>query len=283
MVATAAVLKKKDLQSWSRDMEDFTTNVPELLKLIDLKVAVTEPEILEAVGDWIQSAGSRALWVLGRAQETYPSQVTAIAAKVLDVALEWKIPVLCCFSNTDDDDNFECQRINASPHNNQEENILIDLMYSLIRQLINNLLRETNFSRKLSRAYFERFDGSIETFKPALKFFKDLFQHAPTNLYIIIDGIDRLDGSSAEPFMQKLLDVLQDIVTDTRSHRVVKVLYTTAGQCESLALLDDDFLENVEPRVRKAKHAGRCMKPLSQLHFESEESDQSLAGRSDNE
>ena len=244
-------------------MEDFTTNVSKFLETIDLDIAVAEQEILEAIQDWIQSSSSRAVWVRGKSQESYPSNMTTIAARVVCVLLERRIPVLCYFSTSEDDDNDACLRARINPGNTSAGNILIDLIYSLIRQMINQLLPETRMSRKLSRDHFKGFDGSIETFESALNLFEQVFQHAPANIYIIIDGIERLDDDPAcEPLVEEFLMFLQDMRTDTGSDRVVKLLYTTAGQCESLETLDDDFLEFVKPRARKAKHKRRGMKQL---------------------
>lgn len=252
-------------------MEDFTTNVLEFLETIDLDIAVAEKEVLEVIQDWIQSGNSRAVWVGGKSQESYPSNMTTIAARVVSVLIDRGIPILCYFSSSEDDDRDACLRTRIDPGNTSGENILIDLIYSFIRQMISQLLPETRMPRKLSRDQFEGFDGSIETFESALKLFKQLFQHAPANIYIIVDGIERLDDDPAcEPLLEELLMFLQDMRTNTGSHRVVKLLCTTAGQCESLETLNDDFLEFVKPRAREAKHRRRGMKRLRDFDPESD-------------
>ena len=266
-------------------MEDFTTDVPELLKTIDLDIAVAEQEILEAIQDWIQSSSSRAVWVRGKFQESYPSNVTTIAARMVGILLEWGIPVLCYFTNSEDNDNDACVRTRSSPGNTSGESILIDLIYSLIRQLINQLLPETKMPHNLMKDHFDRFDGSFQTFEIALKLFKQLFQHAPANVYIIIHGVERLDYDQAcRPLLEELLIFFQDMRTDTNSDRVVKLLYTTVGECESLETLDDDFLEFVKPKARKAKHRRRSMKRLRDFDPESDrDSSGSLMEVSDSE
>ena len=281
---TKTKVDKKDLQGWSRDMEDFTSNVPELFNLIDFDVAVVDLEILDSIQDWIRSPNSQALWIQGAYQETYPSKVTAIAARIVTVALEWKMPVIYGFTNDDDDENGGCQSLSTNPYNSPNENILIDLVYSLARQLINQLSPKVSTSRRLSKQYFEKFDGSIKTFQSAVSLFKELFQHAPANIWIVLDGVERLDGSTVETLLLDLLEFLQDVITDTSSRRVVKVLYTSAGSCSSLEKLDEDFLENVETRVRKARHAHGNVLSLSQLDLESdEESRGTIESMSDSE
>ena len=281
---TKTKVDKKDLQGWSRDMEDFTSNVPELFNLIDFDVAVVDLEILDSIQDWIRSLNSQALWIQGAYQETYPSKVTAIAARIVTVALEWKMPVIYGFTNDDDDGNGDCQSLSTNPYNSPSENILIDLVYSLARQLINQLSPKISTSRRLSKQYFEKFDGSIKTFQSALWLFKELIQHAPANLWIVLDGVERLDDSTVETLLLDLLEFLQDVITDTSSRKVVKVLYTSAGSCSSLEKLDEDFLENVETRVRKARHAHGNTLSLSQLDLESdEESRGNIESMSDSE
>ena len=271
---TVARVDKKNLQCWSRNMEDFTSNVPELFNLIDFDVAVVELEVLESIQDWIRSPNSQALWVYGAYQAGYPSRVTAVAARIVILALEWKIPVLYGFSNSDDDGNEDCQSLSANPYNSPSENILIDLVYSLARQLINQLSPKLSTSRRLSKQYFEKFDGSIKTFQSALWLLKELFRHAPTNLWIVLDGIERLDDSTVETLLLELLESLEDVITDNASHRVVKVLYTSAGPCSSLERLDEDFLESVEAKVRKPRHAHGSTLSLSQLDLGSDEESQ---------
>lgn len=281
---TEAKVDKKNLQRWSRNMEDFTSNVPELFNLINFDVAVVEQEVLDSIQHWIRSPNSHALWVYGAYQAAYPSRVTAIAAKIVTVALEWKIPVLYGFSNSDDDGNEDCQSLSADPYNSPSENILIDIIYSLTRQLINQLSPKVNTSRRLSKQYLEKFDGSIETFDSALRLFKELLRHAPTNLWIILDGIERLDDPTVETLLVELLDSLQDVITDNTSHKVVKVLYTSAGHCSNLERLDDEVLESVETRVRRPRHAHGNMLSLSQFDLGSdEESRGSLDSVSDSE
>ena len=187
------------------------------------------------------------------------------------IVLRWGIPVLCYFSNPEDEDNDVCMRTQTNPGNTSGESILIDLIYSLIRQMINQLLSETKMPRRLTRDHFEGFDGSIETFKSALELFKHLFQYAPANIFIIIDGIERLDEEpDCQPLLGKLLQFLQDMRTDSDSDRIVKLLYTTAGGCESLEKLDDDYLEFVKPKARKAKYRRRGMKRLRDFDKESD-------------
>lgn len=281
---TEAKVDKKNLQRWSRNMEDFTSNVPELFNLIDFDIAVVEQEVLDSIQHWIRSPNSHALWVYGAYQAAYPSKVTAIAAKIVTVALEWKIPVLYGFSNSDDDGNEDCQSLSADPYNSPSENILIDIIYSLTRQLINQLSPKVSTSRRLSKQSFEKFDGSIETFDSALRLFKELLRHAPTNLWIILDGIERLDDPTVEILLVELLYSLQDVITDNTSHKVVKVLYTSAGHCSNLEQLDDEVLESVEARVRRPRHAHGNMLSLSQFDLGSdEESRGSLDSVSDSE
>ena len=268
---TEAKIDKKSLQCWSRNMEDFTSNVPELFSIVDFDIAVVDMEVLESIQDWIKSPHSQALWVKGAYQVAYPSQVTAIAARIVTVALDWKIPVLYGFSNEDDDGNEGCESLSADPYNSPNENILIDLIYSLTRQLINQLVPKISTSRRLSEQYFKKFDGSIKTFQSALWLFKELFRHAPANLWIVLDGIERLDDSTVETLLLELLDFLQDVTANNSSRKVVKVLYTSAGPCSTLEQLDEDFLENVEARVRKARHAHGNTLPLSDLDLGSDE------------
>ena len=252
-------------------MEDFTSNVPELFNLIDFDVAVVDAKILESIQDWISSPNSQALWVQGAYQEAYPSQVTSIAARIVNVGLERKMPVLYGFSNEDDDGNEGCGSFNADPYNSPSENILIDLIYSLTRQLINQLSPKVSTSSKLSKQFFEKFDGSIKTFESALSLFRELFRHAPANLWIVLDGIERLDNSTVENLLLELLEFFQNAITDTSSRKLVKVLYTSAGYCSTLEELDVDYLENVKAKEVKARYAHGNMLSLSQLDLGSDE------------
>ncbi len=268
------------LQEWSAVLEDFTTNTLDFLNLIELSTAVVEHEIVEVVRDWCFALASRALWIQGRFEETHPSNTSAIAAKVINAVRQMAIPFLAFFFHVDDGTGEDLGTMVASPCKNQEASMAVDCVYSLIRQLINQLPRDVELPGKNWKARFESLDGSLETFDAALKILEQLLQQAPDTLLIIIDGVEQVDDSEAQQPVSELLLLLQEMTSETKEERVVKTFYTTAGPSDVLEGLDEDILQCVEAEEGRLKHMKGRLQCIDDLELDSD-ANQASASESD--
>ncbi|KAL8775353.1 MAG: hypothetical protein Q9209_000361 [Squamulea sp. 1 TL-2023] len=237
---------------------------------MDFSIALAELDFIDAIRDWGRSPHSQALWLQGNYQENYSANANTIAAKVITTVRDMAIPFLGFFFIRDDDDYQEdLQRRTSSPCKGQEEAMAVDFIYSLIRQLINQLPCKVKLSGKNWRKRFKILDGSLQTCKVALRILEELLDHAPATLLIIIDGVEQVERSEGEALVAEVLQLLQRITTDS-NERVIKVLYTTAGPSDALEDLDEDFLEIVEASEGRPKHMKGRLEILEELHFDSD-------------
>lgn len=270
MLAMFVPISRSELQHWSANLEDFTTNIPELLSIIDFSTAFAGLEIIEAIRDWSQSSNSQALWVRGQFQEAYPSGTSAIAAKVISTARAMAIPFLCFFFCIDNVDDEVSQRTIASPCESQEEAVVVDFVYTLIRQLIDQLPSKVKVAGKKFKTRIEKLDGSLHTIGIALRILEELLDHAPATLLVIVDGLEQVEGSDADLIVPKVLLLLHNLAMETRGSKITKILYTTAGTSNALEALDTDFLHYVEAVEGRRKHVKGRLRSLEDVGFDSD-------------
>lgn len=202
--------------------------------------------MLESIQDWSQVGTSQSLWVQGPFEETYPSSTSEITGKVISIALTLKCPVLCYFC---DISNYQEGKEDgdASP----AVLAVIDLVYSLIRQTIDLFPAQVTTRHDLGKSRFAKLDGSLDSFDKALHILGQLLSLAPSMMLIFIDGIEQLDDTEVESQDNAVLELLQASMVQRLSRkkkdgRIFKVLYTTAGTCDALEKLDEEYLEIVE-------------------------------------
>ena len=219
---------------------------------INAECAYTESSIVESLQDWSRGSTSQSLWIRGIYEESYPSSTSAIAAKIVNTALDVKIPLLCFFCNIPEEDEELMNDEDDTP--SKDAAAVIDLLYSLIRQAIELLPRQISTKSNLTKPRFALLDGTLDTFDEALNILADLLLLVPSTLLIIIDGIEQLDDTDVDENITDILELLQGTTVQdvSGSEKVVKVLYTTAGPCGALDGLDDDNLEVVKTNERKA-------------------------------
>jgi len=214
---------------------------------LDPDILFINPSVLESIQDWSQANNSQSLWVQGSFEEVYPSSTSNIAGKLASIALTLKVPVLCYFcdllnyeANDDDDDDTSPAAL-----------AVIDLVYSLIRQMIDVFPTQVTTMYDLSKSRFAKLDGSLDSFDKALHMLEKHLLLAPRTTLICIDGIEQLDGTEVESQVDAVLEVLQENMVQTlagkkNDRRMLKILYTTAGTCDTLDNLNQEYLETVE-------------------------------------
>ena len=180
------------------------------------------------------------------------------------------IPFICYFFSVDEEINEGSRTMIADPLKSQQEAIAIDFVYTLIRQLIDQLPYKIKLLRRRLMTRLGKLDGSLDTIDIALKILKELLDHAPATLLVIIDGVEQVDESDTQPTTLKVLRLLQDVAVQTSPGKVVKVLYTTAGTSDALEGLDEDFLESIEAVDGRRKHMRGRLRSLEDVSFDSD-------------
>ena len=173
------------------------------------------------------------------------------------------IPVLCYLFNIDDADGEEFPE-------SMEEALAVDFVYSLIRQLIDQLPNRIKLSGKSLKMQLERLDGSLQTIDTALKILEKLLDLAPATLLVIVDGVEQVAESDAEAIVSKVLLMLQQLTAAFSEEKVTKVLYTTAGTSDALENLDEQLLNKFEAEEGRPKHMKERLRSLDDLSFDSD-------------
>lgn len=269
-MTSAITTTRGRLQEWSAALEDFTTNTLDFLNLIELSTAVIDHETVDAVRDWCFAPASQALWIRGHFEETHPSKTSAVAARVINAVRHMAIPFLAFFFHVDDGTGEDLGTVVDSPCKSQEASLAVDCVYSLIRQVIDQLPSNVELPRKNWKTRFHNLDGSLETFGTALKILEQLLQQAPDTLLIIIDGVEQADDSEAMQPVTKVVLLLQKMTIETKGEKMVKILYTTAGPSDVLEALDEDFLQCIEAEEGRRKHMKGRLQCIDDMELDSD-------------
>ena len=187
------------LLHWSRYLDRYTSDVQEFLETVHADTESTDRNVVLELQDWGASTTSQILWVKGNFESRLVSSTTAIAVKVVTSAQTLQLPVvtyLCAPSSscTEDDD--------------LAEDIAIDFLYSLIRQLIYLLPSELQSPENMTEKRFSKFKGNMESFGLGLKVLEALIECAPKTLLIVIDGLEQLDDSVVAAEVGDVLEIL---------------------------------------------------------------------------
>jgi hypothetical protein len=205
--------------------------------------------------------GSRLLRIGGISEMRYPSATSAISASVVRTASDLKFPLIHLFCGWSA---------------KQKEASIISALYSLIRQLTDQMDALDEESLSFSSARFQELDGTIETWDKAILTFSELLLNAPPTLFVIIDGIERLESAQYnQEYISSLVNVLGSRADkhDLRGRigKHLKVLFTTAGPCASLNKLDEKVLRTIAMKRQTTKRRpGEARLGRSQIILQSE-------------
>ena len=197
-------------------------------------------DLFNRIQQWNAASASSALWIQGPFQVPQPSRYTQLSAYVIMTAQKANIPVIYYF----------CDSTTS----------MVDLIYTLIGQLVGLLPADFYSSLDFSAARFDTLDCRSDSIEQATTLFKDLVVEGPHMLFVVIDGIQMLDTGSDRVHIQELVNVLRDTGTERNGNpiRLIKTLFTTDGLTDALIHLSDaeridctDFFgeEGAEPEI----------------------------------
>jgi hypothetical protein len=258
---------QEQLQLWSSHLEHYTSEATSTLHSINPDHLYSNFSIIEGVQEWSQAVESRMLWVKGVHEAQYPSSASAVAAKVISVALKLRIPTIFFFCTipTDGVDHLDSR-------NTYYEWTFIDCIYSLIRQIINVLAPHVDRVQGLKKEHFARLDGSFESLEAALDLLEALFSVAPRTLLVIIDGLDRIAERGFDDLLGAFLKLLEGVLVRESWRRgqkamVLKALFSTAGPCDALQTIATQNLDIVFASERTPKHLAKRGRILTEPHL----------------
>jgi hypothetical protein len=237
--------------TWSRDtilvdtqhLKPYLQTARDVNKLVDLSHAIeVNSEISIRVHKWVMNTSSEALWIEGPGGVSYPGQATLTSAFMLGNLRRVAIPVIVDFIQYD-------PRYKWDP-----EKELLKVIYALIyqaAQAIPETLEPQLINTDFSTPRFASLKEDVSVLPEALKVLADLLAIGPPLQFCIIDGLQLFDGRHMSILVRRsvrdFVSLLCNAVSDTKGkERVFKVLFTTEGLMEQLALAAGKKLLNRE-------------------------------------
>ncbi|WDK13234.1 phytanoyl- dioxygenase family protein [Colletotrichum graminicola] len=179
---------------------------------------MTSPEILKNISEWAKAPAPNLLWLDGEPMQCddFDNPITMVAAKVISLAEQSQTPVISQFCEL-----RRGQKLRFG-NDSKEEQSLIGLVYSLIRQLVELLPPVFEASSDFSAEKFNSLDGTIQRWHTALSVLTNLTNSMPGPVFCIIDGLHWLKDRSTDNCLLEFVRVL-------RGGRL-KVLLSTTGR-----------------------------------------------------
>jgi hypothetical protein len=241
-VSSGSCYSKAELQQACRDLEAYTKDLMPT-ESISSASGYFENKLVFAIRDWSASPGSQILHIEASLETKNAPITSEVSSCVVKALSDLNIPTVYLF----------CGWPSKS-----RENWMIRNMYWLISQLTEHLNVPEGGYLDFDCARLRELDGTIETWDDALSIFSDLLDYAPLRLYVIIDGIERLESMGGnEKYVSSLIRLLRDraarAVLRDGDGRCLKVLLTTANSLASLNQLNDKALRTVTLNRQNAK------------------------------
>ena len=226
------VYNKETLLAETEKFQDhiYSQNLTE--SMLDNPQALALPDVMfTRLRDWISADASELLWIAGPTEHRYPSKMSSVATTVVELYNQAEPTTVFHLCELPDSMASEDSRT-------KEEVGLINLVYSMVQQLVCHVEPQFDSSTDFSAQRFASLDGTFDTLGLALELLKDLIPFCLPYIVFVIDGLERLDYGDAEQGCEDFLSVLRELVTMSEEgnglHRVYKVLFTTAGKSGTL-------------------------------------------------
>jgi hypothetical protein len=198
------------------------TNGTALARYSFMKLA--DEAVIRRISQWMKNTqSSERLWITF---PWVPGQATSsrmAALGVIGIAMAVDAPFVSYICQQPDEDAID---ESLSP----QRAGLLSLVYSLIQQLLKFQPQDDGFH--VDQEFLDRLDGVESSWKSALTLLRSLLKYTSILRYVIIDGINRLEGGDATADCMELLELLFECSGDPSFP--TSFLFTTAGRSEVL-------------------------------------------------
>jgi hypothetical protein len=208
--------------------------------------------------EWVSSPTSAFLWISKDFAINYPSPLSVVCANFVEMAVDMHLSVCAFFCSWPAD-------YTGGSAEEKEYGCVLDLLYSLLRQVIDLLPPqfEVEVACDLSseRLLALHDPGSKKAWSAGLGILKGLLSCIPQPTLIVLDGIEHLDQTSVTDLAAEVFRTLGDVISKkmseynssggsaSMSKHPLKVLLTTAGDCDTLSALQGYMEEGCFERV----------------------------------
>ncbi|KAI0376344.1 hypothetical protein F5Y04DRAFT_292774 [Hypomontagnella monticulosa] len=174
-------------------------------------------EVLIELQEWLGAKESKMIWVEGMPADSYGSELSLAAMRLVDISLNAGVPCISFFVKPSY--NF------ASKTLPQRQAAVVALLYSIITQLASLLPVEFEGMDELDETQFRKLDGSFSSVPIALRIIQALLAHAPPSLIWVLDGVEMAENSDTIHDLKKFVEILQD----QEKRHISKVCFTSDG------------------------------------------------------
>ena len=162
------------------------------------------PEVALALERWWSEDQQMCLWIQGPADDiTAPSLVGEMYA----MARSAKISVAAYF----------CQKINPAGIAVTQEELVINLLYSLIYQLTHSLPQDFSGAIDFNPEKMLKLDGTVASLAPAISLFQHLISIGSTPVVVLIDAFDLLDSGDDVALQNQIKVLLEALKSSTQT------------------------------------------------------------------
>lgn len=232
----ASASKDADAQPIKRaDLDQLVNSISDLVQteyLVDLLTETNnlnvDSEVYERLHAWT-TQDSLPLWIEGPYGAATPSVNTLTAASLIYTTRQSNLPVLFHFCGNAP---FQSRHVYYVTQ-------LLELVYSLVAQLVTQLPPDVSLSNNLREMQIEALDRSPGSLKGAINLLDQLLQHRPSPLLVIVDGLEAaedLGDKTQINHLTKLVNILSSL-PHVGEQRVCKVCFATAGNVNTLGEL----------------------------------------------
>jgi hypothetical protein len=174
------------------------------------------PEIALALERWWGEKKSAFLWVQGLPDNANES---SLSAQMVAMAGMMNLPVVSYF----------CERIGTDGRATTQAELLINVVYSLIYQLVQNISSTSDFSSTtvLVPDRFEQLDGTPASLSLAINILREILSVGPSYVLIVLDGLDLLGFPESDALDEHVIMFLNSLKNPLR---VIKILFWTSEQ-----------------------------------------------------
>jgi hypothetical protein len=198
-----------------------------ILSATDLTV---DPEVFEALRNWVGNKSSSNLWIEGPYDVDRPSHNTLTATSLIGAAQKSGTAYAAFFCEP-------CLGTSSSNRADKAHAAVFAMVQTLASQVINWLPETFDSDRDFSAERFENF-AELENMDPAMHLLKDLLDAFPNQLICIIDGVQHFNhGTRTDEALRSLVGALSDSANSPSSKSrgpTRKVCFTTDGPLPAL-------------------------------------------------
>ncbi|PSN71796.1 hypothetical protein BS50DRAFT_672718 [Corynespora cassiicola Philippines] len=213
--------QRSEILANSANLEDFFHRDRVRLSCDRFLVDLVDTESMSRIVEWTMADEAHMLYIAGPYFEgdEFESSEKFMAAKFVEFASDSRVPVASYFCELR-------RRESLIGDETMEMRGATQLVYGLIRQLLEFMPLEFESSTDFSAERFEVLQGSEDGWRDALRLLGDIADSLPRQVICVINGLNWLDSRDTATR-------LSDLVATLRKDKL-KVLFTAAGESRTL-------------------------------------------------